>query len=849
MPTNPKTGANVKNITHEIVLSDVKGHRFGLKLAEGPKSLVEDNTSPSSLAITSGGGQYSDYDPTFSHFEQIDWTGGRGNEFNSDDDTGFNDSNMAWTLTNRKVHNGLQWKMANGTRNMDKYLPGSVSWRKLIGAETYIAQSFVASASYAAEKAFVWVRRRGNPGVLTLELCADSAGSPSTVLKSQTITTTDVTDTISVFPVFDWTSTQALVASTTYHVKVYSAGADNKSNHWEIGVDAATTSAKYSTAGSSWTAATYKMYYLVVDADVDRQLFPFRLDGCDYVVSRNADGTASKLYINGRRGLATAATSNSLTDAGNAFGTDSRYVGARIKIFSGKGVGQDRLISSHTNTVITSTPDWKVTPDTTSRYVIYNTPYWNEITGHGLGEVVSKPCVAGNVVHFPQGNGTNIRKMRHTATIPDFADDSTNKGDFLYLFYSTASKVAQVIRLQNVDSTISKATAPAWGSTCSYATGVAIGSTDYQFTNIIDNNSALYIFKEDSIWIDNETSVSRMNLSMYTSPSENNGRAVATVDLMMYFTFMHSIEGMNGANITDFGLWRGTGLPASLRGAISSICPVMSWLFVAVDAGSTGYSSVYCWDGAGWHNTFTSPVLGWRIRNIWWQPNINGNNKLCMDCGGNIIYIDFPKETLNPLNDPTATYQHESVLVSPTHDFNKTQLNKFFSELAIITNKMTSGQSIEFDYQVDDDIDTANWSYAGTANNVTNSVVKIDQGARKMIRFRARMNTTDVLVPPIMLCVILKGYMRDPVKAMWNVTIEASSIQLDRRGRRDLPINDLYDWLREATQDTRGIYMTSTFPQLDKMWVIVEPATWYREWNNDTNKQWGGQASLTIREL
>ncbi len=849
MTATPKTGANVKNITHEIVLSDKMGNKFGFKLADGEKSLVEDNTSPSSLATTTGGGRYSDYDPTFSHFEQIDWSGGRGNEFNSDDDTGFHDSQMAWTLTNRKLHNGLQWKMATGTRSMDKFLPGSVSWRMLFGSETYIEQSFVASASYNANEGLIWLRRRGNPGTLTYEICADSGGSPSTVLVTATVTTTSVTDTISVFQVFDWSGTQALVAGTTYHFKVYSSGTDAKTSHWEIAVDSATASAKYSAAGSSWTAATYKVYGLVLDTDIDRQLFPFRLDGCDYAVTRNADGSASKLYINGRRGLATSATSSSVTDTGNSFGTDSRYVGARIKIFAGKGVGQDRLISSHTNTAITSTPDWKVTPDNTSRYVIYNTPYWNELTGHGLGEVVSKPCVAGNVAYFPQGGSVNIRRMRHTATVPDYADLGTDKADMLYLFYSTTSKVAQIIRLLNSDSTIAKATAPAWGASASWSTAVAVGSTDYQFTNIIDFNSSLYIFKEDSIWIDNETTVSKMNLSMYTSPSENNGKAIATVDLLMYFTFMHSIEGMNGANITDFGLWRGTGLSNTTRGPISSICPVMSWLFASVDGGSTGYSSIFCWDGSGWHNTFVAPVAGWRIRNIWWQPNINGNNKLLCDCGGNIIYIDFPKETLNPLNDTEATYQHESVVISSTFDFNKTQLNKFFKELAVTTNKMTSSQYIEVDIQTDDDIDTDNWTYKGTAYNVTNSIVPLDEGAKKMIRYRLRMNTESATFPPIILCTILKGYMRDPVKSLWNITIQASSIQLDRRGRRDLPIDDLYDWLKEANQDTRGIWMRSTYPQMDQMWVVVEPASWYREWHNTSNKQWGGKAVLTIREL
>lgn len=83
-----------------------------------------------------------------------------------------------------------------------------------------------------------------------------------------------------------------------------------------------------------------------------------------------------------RRGTATAGASTTLTDTGAQFSiTGDGLKGVKIKILSGTGADQERVISSNTSTVITVSSAWDTNPDNTSVYSIgyldsYRTTGW-----------------------------------------------------------------------------------------------------------------------------------------------------------------------------------------------------------------------------------------------------------------------------------------------------------------------------------------------------------------------------------------------------------------------------------------------------------------------------------------
>src|SRR3972149_2473314 len=282
----------VKNPSELISLSD-GDEVMDLHLAGGIDGIREGSATPSTIFIPGGGSRYGGHDPDFAEIEQRTWHGGRGQEDFSVDQTKYFDALMAWTITPSRLFPCPQWKIAPGIRTEDRNLPGSVSWRPLAGAFRYIAQSFAASASYNADKGYLWLKRVGSPGTLTFELCSDSSGDPGTVLKTVTVSVSDVTDFVSVFKAFDWTTTQALTYATTYWIKVYGASTGSDVNHWEVGVDSATASAKTSTAGSVWIAGTFKLYYRLVLADAAQIWWPFILNASEFYAASQPDSGTS----------------------------------------------------------------------------------------------------------------------------------------------------------------------------------------------------------------------------------------------------------------------------------------------------------------------------------------------------------------------------------------------------------------------------------------------------------------------------------------------------------------------------------------------------------------------------
>jgi len=865
MTTPVQVGPRTNDPTHHISLSD--GIRvYGLVLEGGPKGVREVPQTPSTLKVSGGGGKFGDWEPGMSHIEQRTWEGGRGQENFDQDDTRFFDSQNCWTMTPNKLLPGPQLSYGRNVFEDYVHLPVSTNyghndmrWVPLVGARRFLA--VVSNRdTFTADKVRLWIRRVGSPGTLTYTLRTDSASLPTTtVLQTVTKTVSDVPDFLSVFMTFDWSGTQSMTASTNYWHSLAGASTDNQINHWEVAVNPDLDSnTAQSTDGTTWAASTAGYpYILMLSTTTDRVFIPFILDGMNYAVTRYLNGsTASELYINGARGKATSATSTSLTDTNVSIGT-ATYQGAVIKIINGTGVGQTRTISSNTSTAFT-VPTWDITPDTTSEYIIYNTWNWHSIASHGItaGKVTSV-AVTGNlpgVARFAQGSATNIRRMRFNAAAAtpahEFADDGTNKADLLYTFYDEASKTSQVWRALNGTTVqISRATTQAWGTDLTFGTGIPVGSTQFAITGMTDYNGDLYVGKEDSLWKVVDDVPSRIPVGLASSPHPNNGIAMRVVGFFLYFSYMHSVERLYGTTLDDVGPWQGSGIPAGRTGVVSAMTSAFNWLFVAVDAGSSGTSCVLCYDGRGYHEVFRAFETGQRIRSIWWQPNQDGKSKLWIECGGSLWYIDFPQNTLNPLNDSTFRYHHEGVLITSTIDMGTARLPKLFKELDVLSKNLASGIYIEVDYQVDNDIGGTTWTNMGQAFMSPESTVDIFLGNVRQIRFRLRLVTGVAETPAIIAATVAEGYARTPLKYQYLLRLRTGDNKFTLRGDQDHDPDELVRWLKEAAAGAKKIMMRSLWEQFDRKIVIVEPIALDRTVTDTIEGAWAAIGSITLREV
>ena len=827
----------------EVELTDTKSKKkYGLKIPQGSLqigTISQDDT----VYVRNVGKRVGDFD------EQRSWKGGRGIENLSENAEAFWDSSNAWTLTPGHVHQTLQWYHARGLRNEDMYMPtrtnGDVQFVPLLETNLYISNSFAASASYNADKGYIWLRRRGSPGTLTFRLMSDSGGSPNTALQTVTKGISDITDFVSVYQVFDWTGTESLTSGTTYWVSIHGATTDDRDNHWELGTDPDAASGKVSSDGSSWSAATFAMYYRVTDADIARKWFRFNLREAFYIIDRRDDNTtASVMYINGDRGMATAGSPTTLTDSAKAW-TTNRFAGAYVRIIEGTGrLNLPQQIASNTGTALTISGTWETAPSTDSQYVIYGTEWFTSVTFSGgsptLGVVKSEPAVVNNVAYIPQGSTAFIHMQWNTATFVHNGFQETASGvngcaDFFV--YALDGADGPVLWRGNNTSgtgsggyvTVSRANLLtsgafiAWNTSLSFATAIFTGSTSYRLTSLANKEEVVYGFREDGMGFISNDRFKSLNSPINKTPSRANGATVIIDSSFIYYSWLHSVVRIYGSSHDDIGDdYRTQGLPDGREGEYADADTYLKLIFFGIDA-KTGTSSVLVWDGLGWHEMIRGREIGARIRTVKVQVCPETHNRLWVGMGGDLVCQELPHLKAVPWLDSGARYMHEGVIESTAIDMGTaSDLPKFIKQLtATIRNLNTNGREAYVDIQTDDDVHTNTWTPVDTMTVSPESTVFLGlQNIRRFV-YRLRMCSNDNTVPINVEGVIPNGFARSPFKLIWTMQVQAGGIY-SRRGKA--PTSDeLMKWLLDESRFAGFVNMSSVYNMAHGFKVIMHP--------------------------
>lgn len=774
---------------------------------------------------------------------------GRGIDRHVPDQYGYFDGRNVWTTTPGKAHATQLFKFAKGVRSLDLNMPDAngVTWKKLIGSTRYLDSYFLALYTYTAGGLTVLIRRSvlagtaGTPGTLTIELRADASGLPGTVLETLTVTSSTITDVTSEY--FTATFQEAQTAGNYYHVLFYGASTDTEKACWEVACDP--TVAGYSSpsgAGGSWVATTFSPYYRLFNYAAKFRTIPFVWDGALYVVLLFEDNsTSSLLYMNGVRGRAVGTqTSTTLQDTG--FGTYAssipvnRFANAFIRIIRGTGQGQVRQIASNTADTFTVTAAWDVTPVASdSEYVVYATDWFVQISTTGLGIVTGKPAILNGIVYFPQGDGTNIRKMQMDYTDADdhaFGSESAtnnNKAYFLSEGYESAPPPAggpQIWRANQAVTVgtpaakkISVARAPvnpagtpvAFSADVTFLTSIPVGDNTNRITNLYFHDNVLHVMKEDSLFIVQNDQAAQVKLGSEFSPSVNNGKAIITApDRQLYVGFENDMYLVTGGGSYPTGL--ANNLPSGRSGYVSSLTGKKGWVFAAVDAGDDGISSVmkYSLDTKTYSEQLRSYYTGKRVQSVQWQDCPGTRPRLWVEIDGDMLYQEFPLNGVRPLNDNGMKYQHEGEMILPTVDLLTTD-QKYYSVLTITSQGLAQesdteeGHEIVVEWQADNDVGTSTWYHAGYIRTSPSGSVVIGQGKKRMLRIRLRMLSSEASDPVIIETINLTLFSRNKLANEWTLyfTLDGSDDEQNSY--------EVLRWLRDAAANPEPLQMYSTF--------------------------------------
>ena len=676
-----RVGPKELNPTHHFSLKDRSGKTLGLTACDdlgNPRSLYDMGlylkipVETTAMKQTSGASSYDIFEYPYSPIVQDDLSGGRASKDFERDSTKFQDSRRCLSGRPNIAYGGPLEQYSTGLRSQNQNMPGSVNFIQMTGANRYLYHRFQASASYTVGKLWTLMRRKSQPGALTFEICADNAGVVSTVLSSITVTQARMDDILS-----EWlneTISQALTSGTYYWLVIYSSATDDDKKHWKVAVNETIGNTFASeTYDTTPPAAAFDLYFRLTDAETENTCIAFEYKELPYFVISPSSG-APKLYMAGDRGTADANTGQltKLIDATKAWPAGA-LLGSVVMITDGTGKLEPqpwRTITANDASSLTVDMPFTIEHDTTTEYVVFSATI-TEITGHGLTAPVTSVLVTTKgIILFAQGDSVNIRRAKFETAAgvwtASYADDGTNRAVFL-AYKPQAQKIAKANNSDGSGNVSVAFGAPVdWGTAShSFGTAINVDSKYRRITSLIvypdlTGVEQALAFKTDlPFWVpESTTSPYPMDIEeMKTVRSQNNGRNPIRNGVYLYFPMLQGLERYYAGAVDDIGPNLGDGLPANRRGSIIAMQGYPGKYFIAIDAGSTGYS--YVLDSGGWHERYRAP-LGQRIQAMTFQVTPGtGLDRLWIYQGNDLVWLPFPSDSTNELQDPLYQYTPE----------------------------------------------------------------------------------------------------------------------------------------------------------------------------------------------
>jgi hypothetical protein len=748
-----------------LQITDSFSRSWYFKLSNQPRVSFE-TQDQFNIIINAEGRKIGDFD------EQRDWSGGRGGERLSEDITKYRDARETCTWIPGHAFPSLLKNVSSGYRDKEQSLPGSLSWRGIFGTTRYVSRTITASASSNRLNAWVWLKRVGSPGTCTVELQTSSGGKPTgTALKSATVTTSTITDTVSQFYNFTWAA-QAVTSTTVYHLVIYGASTDDTQNHWEVGVDTSGTSSFYKSSqfASDGTTADFSMYYLLTDEDSTTRRWWYFFQGANFCKVSN--DTTAKLY-----------KWNESTDLWEVIASGTHGLGQ----VTGRPIEVNGFVYfPQGDTVAIRT--WDGT----------NWDAQTIATGQG--------CATGLAVGYSA------------------ADNKTQIWRFNNALVSGGTTTGLKVSVSRADAVSTYTTDLA------FRNSILVGDTSTTISFIKSINNDLYVSRANSFGVVTNDRYTELDYGQRKTPSTDNGIVIESWNSFIFFNWLSSFERLYSGTVDDVGQgFKNNSFPYGREGVISAFATYVSWMFYVIDAGTTGTSSVMLYDGLNHHEVSRGLFSGRRIRDVFIQPVSGARNRLWFDCGGDSIYIELPYNKGNPLDDTGSKYMHEFVLESSAIDMGTaSKLPKLIQDLTVTANNLNgNGIRIDVDVKFDEDVGTA-WTvddnlYKSFKTSPEDSV-KIGKSNIRKFSYRLRGQTDNQLVPPDITGIVPSGISRSPRLRILECEAKIQTSTINGKKQK---AEDVTNWLDEMSESPILVHVNSKFDSFDDFDAILHMPAQY----------------------
>ncbi len=798
----------------------------------------------SSLKTSTGNQKYSDLQPPYTVIAQDDTTGGRGAAEFEKDTTRFGDSHRCNTERATGIIMGGRETYGKGLRLDSRSLPGSMKLTALTGDQRFLAKRIIPTDSLTSTQIWLWVRRRGTPkDVFTARLRADNSNNPYTVLKTVTLAVANTKNLTSELVILT-ISGQAVSSGTSYWVEAFGADGDSDKNHWEVGclhcddIGNSTTKQSASGADGSYSATAEDLYYRLCGSDTQTDAFLVEYKKAKYLITRPSDGSASKISLNGARGLAAsnAGQMNKLICSTSNGLTTDEAVGAVIMVIEGKGSDEQqnwRIVTANDGGSFTVDVNWLVVQDATTVWVVIGMDKWTEILGHGLTYPVTDWLVSSQgFLYMAQGENATIRRMKEEvsggAWARTFVGEATNKA--VYLTEYNDAGTMKIVR-SNGDMTASEGSTPTTWADISFGTAKVVGDKWDRITGLeayFDDNGnyAVWVMKEGIPWQWKAGTMNQVNVEqLRTVASYKNGRVTFKADVYLYLSVQNTLFRYYNPNFDEIGPTLDLGLPEERQGPVSAGLAYPGRIIISIDAGAAGYSSVLSnTGGSAWHEIYRAPK-GERIYAMDFQV-VPGDapDRLWIRQGADVIWIPYPSETYDPFQDSNYPYTHESQIEYASITAGLMDAFKYWKKWKLRTKNLIENRTwIEADYKQDEEDEWTELPDKFTVSPVMEQEFDQDFGiSGKILYLRLRMYTTDQYQSPKITASAVFGVTVTEPKFAYSLLVKVSYRNL-LGDREDVQPYDRIRKLDTWSGEARPLKFYCVNPLFDNTKVFLLP--------------------------
>lgn len=891
-------------ITHDIELTDgmtsvgmILCNSRGVPIQGGsPWSLRQSGSLRTSLQIRQGDTDYSDYQLPYTPFTQKDWSGGRGNEDFEKDKTRYLDGNNLDTRAGDIILSGkdtvvpldttpiavepiandstLKQVATNGSRFASKYIPSlslMFTYMNVIvspgeyykveiikdaaGIPSSSQSDIVASASFTPEELKLSTSNSG-AGLGNAQIGLNELGRGVNVASSK--------DTIFTAIYIDG----AIAYGTTYWIVITTSAIAYNTLTGNVVM-------KETTPGTWTNVYTDNSIYFRIGAISQGEIKLFEYKNALYAIVKQDSGNSSRLFINGFRFVAQpGSTQTSITSPSDYNFATNELIGCTVLVVGGKCYDESpnyhKIVS---NTVHTLQLDsgFLNTPNTTTEIVILGNNSWTELSNTGINKSVTDVLVANEMVYFSLGENTNVRKMREYnssgAWVREFADEGTSKATFMRLLPAHTGKM-NIWKFNNPitgSPLAAYATQTAWGTNMDFTTKptelatatdypIKIGDARSKITNVLGYGDPLipYVIKEDEFGSIGSGVYATIPISELSQVrNSENGKAAIQFGVYLFFTVLDGVERFYDNRLDDIGPNREEGLPSDRKGNISCMVSYPGGIYMGIDAGADGYSSVLYWNQLGYHEVYRAPI-GQRIRNMHIQV-IPGSSiaRLWIGLATTTVWVPI---ALTPRQQPDYKYTSSGGMISSWYNGGFKEINKFWKSVQIYAEGLSTDQYINVEYQTDSDNQWHILPQNFTQSPMQEVLMANDFTAYgKRWRYRISLFTNDNTKTPRIKAITVPAVTRLPPNKAWSMTVIADDALVDRQGvKQILGAKGLIDQLEAWADSERTptpLVMHSPVAAFDNKRVFIEaPIAQPIEVENDGVKKLKAIITLSVYE-